>query len=200
MPRSRKPRRFVSLPARTRLSRPTISQSGHPSRRPRAMVLPTKPQMPVIRMRMWLSLRLPVSSFWLQSFAPGGGDLIEDLREVARQVPLRIVRFHFAQVAVIADVVAAARLVQVSVDWLPAGAGLRHFKGFQDGAGVVLAAAEIIDLAGARRLGELEHEARHIRRMDIVADLFAFVAVNLVFAAFEIALHQVAEEAVQLDA
>src|ERR1022692_1717184 len=35
--------------------------------------------------------------------------------------------------------------------------------------------------------------------MDIVADLLALIAVNLVFAAFKIALHQVAEEAVQLD-
>src|ERR1035441_10461811 len=35
--------------------------------------------------------------------------------------------------------------------------------------------------------------------MDIVADLLAFIAVNLVFAAFEIALNQVAEEAMQLD-
>src|ERR1035437_10489271 len=35
--------------------------------------------------------------------------------------------------------------------------------------------------------------------MDIVADLLAFIAVNLVFAVFEIALHQITEEAVQLD-
>src|SRR5258706_9041453 len=31
---------------------PTISQSGQPSRIPRASVLPTNPQIPVIRMRM----------------------------------------------------------------------------------------------------------------------------------------------------
>ncbi len=95
--------------------------------------------------------------------------------------------------------VAAARLVQVSVNLLLAGAGLGHFEGFQDGAGVVFAAAEVIDLAGAGCLAELEHEAGHVQCVDIVADLFAFVAVDLVFAAFQVALHQVTEEAVQLD-
>ena len=41
---------------------------------------------------------------------------------------------------------------------------------------------------------------RHVHRVDVVADLLALVAEDLVFAAFEVALHQVAEEAVQLDA
>ncbi len=36
--------------------------------------------------------------------------------------------------------------------------------------------------------------------MDIIADLLALVAVNLVFAAFKVALHEVAEEAVQFHA
>ena len=36
--------------------------------------------------------------------------------------------------------------------------------------------------------------------MDVVAHLLALVAEDLVFAAFEVALHQVAEKAVQLDA
>ena len=36
--------------------------------------------------------------------------------------------------------------------------------------------------------------------MDVVAHLLALVAEDLVFAPFDVALHQVAEEAVQLDA
>jgi hypothetical protein len=36
--------------------------------------------------------------------------------------------------------------------------------------------------------------------VDVVAHLLALVAENLVFAALEVALHEVAEEAVQLDA
>ena len=109
-----------------------------------------------------------------QPLPPRGGDFLEDLRQAARQVPLGVVRLHFAQVAVVADVVAAARLVQIGVNLLLAGAGLRHFKGFQDGAGVVFAAAEIIDLASPGRLIELEHEARHIHRMDVVANLLHY--------------------------
>jgi hypothetical protein len=35
--------------------------------------------------------------------------------------------------------------------------------------------------------------------VDVVADLFAFVAEDLVFAPFQIALHQVGEKAVELD-
>src|SRR5204863_4156736 len=51
-----------------------------------------------------------------------------------------------------------------------------------------------------RGLGELEHKARNVVRMDIVPDLFAFITKYLVFAAFEIALDEIAEEAVQFDA
>src|ERR1035441_5319684 len=134
-----------------------------------------------------------------QSFAPGGDDLLEYLRQAACQPPLGVVRFYLAQVAVVTNMVSATRLVQIGMNLLFAGARQGHLKGFKDRAGVFFAPAQIIDLAGAGRLIELEHEARHICRMDIVADLFALIAINLVFAAFKIALHQVAEEAVQLD-
>jgi len=59
---------------------------------------------------------------------------------------------------------------------------------------------EVVNFAAARRPVKLKHETRHVRGMDVVAHLLALVAVNLVFAAFEVAFHQIAEETVQLDA
>jgi len=59
-----------------------------------------------------------------------------------------------------------------------AGAGFRHFKRFEDGTGIILAAAQIIDFAAARSLVKLEHETGHVRGMDVVADLLALVAVK----------------------
>src|ERR1700746_3464092 len=42
-------RRFISLPARLKLSRPKTSESGRTSRILRAITLPTNPQIPVIK-------------------------------------------------------------------------------------------------------------------------------------------------------
>ncbi len=48
-PSRRSARRFVSLPGRTRLSIPTTRETSPEAARPRASVLPTNPQAPVIR-------------------------------------------------------------------------------------------------------------------------------------------------------
>jgi hypothetical protein len=57
---------------------------------------------------------------------------------------------HFPQVGVIADVVAGAVLVDVGEDLRLAGEFLRDLEGLEDGRAVGLAAAEVVDLAGAR--------------------------------------------------
>jgi hypothetical protein len=65
---------------------------------------------------------------------------------------------------------------------------------------VGLAAAEVVDLAGARGGDEGGHEAGDVEGVDVVAHLLALVAEDLVLAALEIAFHEVAEEAVEFDA
>src|SRR5208283_5013129 len=86
------------------------------------------------------------------------------------------------------------------MDLLLAGAGSGHLKSLQNRTGVLLAAAQIIDLSRPRRLVELEHKAGHVQGMDVVPHLLALVAVNLVFTAFEVAFDQVTEKPMQFDA
>jgi hypothetical protein len=52
-PRERREARLVSEPARDRLSIPRIWSPSRSARSLRAMVLPAKPQIPVIRTRIW---------------------------------------------------------------------------------------------------------------------------------------------------
>src|SRR4029453_13313857 len=104
-----------------------ISKSGQPSLSPRASVAPTNPQTPVIRIRM-----MELTSLRHQPLAPGGNDLLKDSRQAAGDPPLRIVRLHFPQIAVVTDVVTGARLVHVSVTLLFAGTMFRHHECFQD--------------------------------------------------------------------
>ena len=71
-----------------------------------------------------------------------------------------------------------------------AGEAFDELEGLENRAGVRLAAAEVVDLAAARVLDELVHEARHVAAVNVVAHLFALVAEDPVFAAFEVALRQ----------
>ncbi len=50
-----------------------------------------------------------------------------------------------------------------------------------------------------RRGDERRHETRDVNRENVIAHLLPFVAKHSVLAALKIALHKVAEEAVQLD-
>src|SRR5215468_3050683 len=104
--------------------------------------------------------------------------------------------FHFAQIAVVTDVIARTRLVDIGVALLLAGALLGHLESLKNRTGVSFSAAEIVNLPRTRRLIELKHETRDVLGMDVVTDLFAFVTVNLVFAPFEVAFDQVTEKAV----
>ena len=105
-------------------------------------------------------------------------------------------RFHFAKVAVIADVIAFAVLVGIGVLHFFAGIPGDEVKGFKDGATVVFSAAEVIDFTALGRLDKGPHEAGDVEGVDIVAYLFAFVTVDRVRAAFHVAFDQVAQEAV----
>ena len=120
--------------------------------------------------------------------------------EADGDVPRRVVGFHFPEVAVVADVVADAVLVHIGEGLFLSGEGFGDLEGFEDRAGILFSTAEVVDLRDARGFAEFPHEAGHILAVDVVAHLLAFVAENLVFAAFEIAFHEVAEEAVELDA
>src|SRR5436309_68917 len=93
----------------------------------------------------------------------------------------------------------AARLLQISVPLLLAGAGLGHFERFENRAGVIFPPAKIIHFAAARSLVELEHKSGYIFRMNVVADLFAFVTVYFVFLFFEVAFDEVTQKTVQFD-
>src|SRR5688572_11785058 len=91
-------------------------------------------------------------------------------------------------------------LIDVAVGLLAASQALGQRKGFEDRARVVAAAAKVVNLPGARRIGKLGNEARHVECMDVVANLLALVAEHRVRLSFDVALNQVREEAVQLHA
>src|SRR5690349_3721248 len=105
-------------------------------------------------------------------------------------------RAHLAEVAVVADVIADAVLFDVAPFHGLSGNALDFAEGLEDGTGISFAAAEVVHLRDPGSLSELEHEAGDILGVDIVADLLALVAEDLVLAILEIALDQVAEEPV----
>ena len=109
-------------------------------------------------------------------------------------------RAHFPQIGVVADVVAGAVLVHVGEDLGLAGEFFDDLESLEDRGAVRLTAAEVVNLARARGRDEGRHEARDVERVDVVAHLFALVAENLVFAALEVAFHEVAKKTVELDA
>ena len=109
-------------------------------------------------------------------------------------------RPHFAQVAVIADVIADAVPLDVRVLLRLAAELFRQRERFQHRAGIPLPAADVVDLALPRCFDESMNEAGDIMGMDVVAHLLALVAEQFVLAPFQIALDEIAEKAVQFDA
>ncbi len=107
---------------------------------------------------------------------------------------------HFREVRNVADVITRPVLIDVLEDLLFAGEFLGDGEGLPDGAGIGAAAADVIHLADARGFEEFLDEAGDVVGVDVVADLFALEAEDLVFAAFQVAFHEVGKEAVELDA
>lgn len=126
---------------------------------------------------------------FLPACLPGFDDLADGFGEADGDVPRWVVGFHFPEVAVVADVVADAVLVHIGEGLFFSGEGFGDLEGFEDRAGILLSTAEVVDLRDARGFAEFPHEAGHILAVDVVAHLLAFVAENLVFAAFEVAFH-----------
>ena len=115
-----------------------------------------------------------------------------------RNVPSRIVLSHFSQVAIVADMVADSILIDIREFLGLARERLRNLKGFQNGAAIRLPAAEIIDFGATRCFDKRGHELGYVLRMDIVPYLLSLVAKNTILAFFEIALHKVTQEAMEL--
>ena len=106
---------------------------------------------------------------------------------------------HFAEIAVIANMIADSILVEVAVDLSLPGEFFGNPEGLENRGGVRFAAAEIVDLADARSSDESGHETRDIERVNVVANLFSFVSENFVLTTLQIAFHEVAEETMELD-
>src|SRR5262249_2936823 len=116
-----------------------------------------------------------------------------------RDVPARIVLAHFSQVAVVADVIAGARLLDVRVSLRLAGVALHQLERFEDRHRVRLPAAEIVDLGHARDLDERVNEAADSEGVDVVAHLLALVPEPAVLAILDVALDEIAQKPVQFD-
>src|SRR5688500_15699028 len=99
-------------------------------------------------------------------------------------------RLHFAQVADGAVVVACAVLLDVlEAHRFTADRG-DALERLEDRARIAAPAAEVVDLADPRVLPKRLDEPGHVARVDVVADLLALVAEDLVRAPFEIAANQ----------
>src|SRR5215469_5468791 len=102
-------------------------------------------------------------------------------------------------VADVADVVALAVFFVVAPRYLPAGGGLDHAEAFEDRGIALAAAAQIVDLARARRRNERLERAHHVEAVNLVAHLLALVAEYRERLAAQGGLDEKAEKAVQLD-
>src|ERR1035441_4962191 len=134
----------------------------------------------------------------LPSSPPGFDNLADGFRQRLGDFPLGVVSADLTQVGGVADVVADPVLVHVRVHLRLAGERFRGLERLEDRGAGGLAAPEVVDLRGAGRPDERGDEPRDIERVDVVADLLPLVSQDLVFAALEVALDQVAQEPVEL--
>ena len=123
----------------------------------------------------------------------------KDVIEALRQIPRRIVGAHFGEIRNVADMIPFPVFVDISGEHFLAREFFDSGKGFQNGATVGAATAEIIDLRRARFLEKCSDKARYIQRVDVVPNLLALVPVHVVGLALEIAFHEVGEKAVKFD-
>ncbi len=91
---------------------------------------------------------------------------------------------HFAEVGVVADVVAGAVFVEVGVDLGFTGEPFRDFERFEDGGAVGLAAPEVVNLASLRCSHKRGHETGDVEGVDIIANLFSLVSEDLILPSF----------------
>jgi len=106
---------------------------------------------------------------------------------------------HFGEIGNVADMIPFPVFINVGGEHFLAREFFDSGKGFQDGAAVGSASAEIIDFARAWLFKKCGDKARYIQRVDVVSDLLALISVDVVGLAHEIAFHEVGEKAVELD-
>src|SRR6267143_522682 len=144
--------------------------------------------------------RTGLRSHSLAVLAFSDNHFVQDGIEAARHAPAGIMALQFRQIRDVADVIALARLFRVGPVDFTASQRFHSGNRFQDRDAVGAASAKVIDLAGPRIARKFFERTDYIKTMDIVADLFAFVAVHRVRAAGQRHLQQIGKEAMQLDA
>ena len=131
---------------------------------------------------------------------PGGRDLFKDRDQRHRDVPTWKVIAKLGEITVIADMITDAIFIKILIIHRLTTAALSQLERLEDAATVFFSTADVVDLARARRFDKAVDESSDIFAMDVVPYLFAFVAKHFVLATFQVALDQIAEETVQLDA
>jgi len=126
-------------------------------------------------------------------------DLSDRFPQALRDIPTWVVGLHLSQITVVADVIANAVLIHVGVLLGLAREPFGDLEGLEDGAAVLLASTEVVNLSDPWCLDKSRHEAGYIDRVDVIADLFPLVAEDAVLFALEVAFHEVAEESMKLD-
>jgi hypothetical protein len=131
---------------------------------------------------------------------PGSGDFRNGLFQGLGDPPSGIMSFHLPEVAVIANVISNSIVLDVRPDLIASGTLGGQIECFQYRAGILESTSQVIYLATTRIPRKLKHELGDILGMDVIADLFAFVAIYLVFLGRYIAANQVTQESVQFNA
>ena len=90
-------------------------------------------------------------------------------------------------------------LIEIFVRHFDSGYFLNQSEGLKNRNRILAAAPNILNFSPARLLNELMHELHNIIGMNVVPHLFAAVAKDSVFSAFEIASDEVTEEPVEFD-
>ncbi len=115
------------------------------------------------------------------------------------QVPIGEVRFHFAKVADIADVITnSIGIAECVIDAITAQL-LDAVDALQNAGCIFTSAAQVIDFAWARVFGKRFEGTNDICAFDLIANLFAFVSKDRIGFAMNGDVNQIGEEAVQLD-
>src|SRR5262245_6778330 len=102
-------------------------------------------------------------------------DLGENVIERLRDVPRRVVRPHFRQVADIADMIADAILLDIVERGRATAESLHTLERFKDRAAVPAASADVVDLGDARARRKRFDEPRDVERVNVVAHLLSLV-------------------------
>ncbi len=126
-------------------------------------------------------------------------NLADGFTEGDCDIPIGIVTAHFGKVGDVTDVVADPVFILILEDLGLASDAFGDGEGFEDGAGVGAASADVVDFGDAGRVDEGGDELGDVVGVDVVSYLLAIVAEDFVFPAFEIALHKVGQKAMQLD-